>query len=193
MADLSYTQMYTRLNTWLRDGDDFTFSQVEKNEALGLAIDDPLVYVNDRDTSLSVTDNVTFSYQLPSGWTNVNNIAIDVYGDGSDKNIDRSAWWVTNGVLYFQRNYVISFPVGHSIILYGRHKLSNFDIIPNFLQEYVLCMAAANTIAYLRAGKTNRFLRNDVTMGEMLSSGQVYQARAAQLKRSLHSRTSERI
>jgi hypothetical protein len=184
--------MYARLNIWLKDSDDFTFTPAEKQESLNTAIDDPHVYINTRDTSLTVIVS-TPSYPLPSGWTGLHNVAVDFYGDGTDINLDRSSWKLVDGNIYFRRDKVLNLPVGKSLILYGKKKLSSFDIIPNFLQEYVLNMAASNTLSLLRAAKTNRFIRNETTMGEMLQAGAQYQGRAQMLKRSLHPTTSERL
>ncbi len=190
MADQSFNQLYARMNTMLRDPDDFTFSQAEKQEALGRALDDPAVYKITRDTSTVIVASKA-SYPVPSGLEGVTEVGYEPWADGFYKPLDRGAWDEIDGTIYLTRSYM-GLPAGQKLWLTAAYKFSNADLIPTFLQEYVLNLGVANTIDILKEGKSNRFLRNDITMSELIAVGQGARSRANELRMSLRNRRAVR-
>lgn len=85
MATFTAAQLKTRLNTKLRDSADRTFSSSEKDEFYTTACEDEYVYKITKDTSLTVVAG-SFSYALPTGFTEVTDFGFDAngYGGGSD-------------------------------------------------------------------------------------------------------------
>lgn len=187
MAALSFTQMRTRQNRRLKDSNDITFTSSEKDEFLETAIADPYVFDIARDTTITTLAD-TASYDL-SGLdiTEVTDIGIDILGDGYPQPIARDGYDIIDGVLYLEgRNR--NLPVGKTLYITGKRKLTRSNSIPDFLQEYVLRLADINAYEELMASFVTRFLKNDVTMGDLQAAVRGLQIRVADLRKNLANR-----
>lgn len=190
MAEASFTQLRTRQDRRLRDTTDKTFSSSEKDEFLTTAIDDPYVFKIVKDTSLtSVTGQAT--YTVPDGISEVIEMAIDLYDNDFPEIIDRNGYEVVDGTIYFDRNYRYLLD-GKILYVTGKYKLTTSDLIPDYLQEYVLRLADINAYEELIASFTTRFLKNDVTMADLQGAIRGLQIRVADLRKNLANRREVR-
>lgn len=181
MADLSVSQMKTRLNTKLSDSLDKTFTSSEKDEFLTSAYNDANVFIIDRDTSLTTT--TARNYALPAGFTEPTDIYLDSASDGVGDRIDSSTYDVINGYIYMQN--VRTLPVGKTLILFGKNKLDTSDNLPESLQDYVLTLAQIEAYEFMKNKYSTRFLKNDVSMGELVTSLNQLEQKAADLRKNL--------
>ena len=78
--------------------------------------------------------------------------------------------------------------MGSTLILVGKRKLSTTDLIPDFLQEYVLRLADILAYEELMASFNTRFLKNDVTMSDLSQTIRAHQARITDLRKGLSNR-----
>lgn len=185
MAAQTITQVKARLNTKLSDSTDKTFTSAEKDEFLASAYNDASNFIIDRDTSLTVvTDQL--NYNLPTGFTDVTDIFVDFDSDGIGSRIPRNAYDIINGVIYFSN--ILSLGSGYTIILFGKNKLDTADNLPDFLQEYVLTLAQIEAYEFMKNKYATRFLKNDVSMGELISSLGQLEQKAATIRKNLSNR-----
>lgn len=185
MAALSLAQMLTRLNTKLSDSLDKTFTSSEKDEFLVSAYNDANVFIIDRDTSLTTIAGQT-NYTLPSGFTEPTDIYIDWSGDGVGTELDRSTYDVINGVIYFQN--IRTLASGKTLIIFGKNKLDTTDNLPDFLQDYVLTLAQIEAYEFMKNKYSTRFLKNDISMGELVTSLNQLEQKAQSLRKNLNNR-----
>lgn len=183
MAAQTYAQLRTRLNITLSDQADKTFSSGEKDEFMNRAINDPAVFKIARDNSLT-TDSTTLIYSLPDNTQEVTDVFVDILGDGVGALIDRDSYDVIDGSLYFQE---VHKPLinNKNIILFIKKKLTINDSIDDFLQEYVLILSEIEAYSFMKNKFSTRFLKNDVTMVELLNSISERKAHAQELRRQL--------
>ncbi len=183
MAALDSTEMLTRLNTRLSDSSDKTFTSSEKEEFLNAAYNDADVYIIDRDDTLStIADQRNYA----SPFEEPTDIFIDTAGDGVGNRLDRGTYDVINGTIYFQN--IRTLPSSTDLIVWGKSKLTTDDDVPDFLQEYVLTLAQIFAYEFMKNKYATRFLKNDVSMGELLSSLSQLEQRAGQLRKNLNNR-----
>lgn len=185
MAAQTYAQILARLNTKLSDSTDKTFTSSEKGEFLASAYNDASNFIIDRDTSLT-TSNGTQNYTLPTGFIEPTDIFIDTESDGVGYRVDRSHYDVVNGVIYFSN--IVSLPDSKTIIIFGKNKLDTSDTLPDFLQDYVLTLAQIEAYEFMKNKYATRFLKNDVSMGELISSLGQLEQKAAMLRKNLSNR-----
>ena len=183
MAAQTYAQLRTRLNITLSDQSDKTFSSGEKDEFMNRAVNDPAVFKIARDNSLT-TDSTTLIYALPDNTQEVTDVFVDILGDGVGALIDRDSYDVIDGSLYFQE---VHKPLinNKNIILFIKKKLTINDSIDDFLQEYVLVLSEIEAYSFMKNKFSTRFLKNDVTMAELLNSISERKVHAQELRRQL--------
>ncbi len=188
MAAQTYTEMRDRLNVMLSDTPDRTFSSSEKDEFMDSAWNDPLVFQIVRDTSLT-TGTEDPDYTLPATIDEVLDVMIDTNSNGFPERLDRSSYEVIGGVLYldFTQQYL---PSSKTLIIVGKQKLTTDDSLPEFLQEYVLHLASIYALEFLKNKFASRFLKNDVSMTEIIAAINTHRQRVAELRKSLANRRS---
>lgn len=183
MAALSLSQMLERLNTKLSDSNDKTFTSSEKGEFLTSAYNDPNVFYIDRDTSLTTSDT-SLIYALPANCQDVTDVFIDTLSDDIGTLVDRDSYSLINGSLYFDEIHRW-LPSGKTIILFYKHKVTTSDDLPDFLQEYVLTLAEIEAYSFMKNKFSTRFLKNDVSMAELINSLSERKQHAQELRRQL--------
>lgn len=188
MAAQTYTEMRDRLDTMLSDTADRTFSSSEKDEFMNSAWNDPLVFQIVRDTSLT-TGTEDPDYTLPATIDEVLDVMIDTNSNGFPERLDRSSYEVIGGVLYldFTQQYL---PSSKTLVVVGKQKLTTDDDLPEFLQEYVLHLASIYAFEFLKNKFASRFLKNDVSMTEIIAAINTHRQRVAELRKSLANRRS---
>lgn len=185
MAALSLAQMLTRLNTKLSDSTDKTFTSSEKTEFLTSAYNDAEVFIIDRDTSLTTVSGQR-NYNVPTGFSEITDIFIDIDTDGVGYPVARDTYDVINGVIYFQN--VRTLPSDKTLIIFGKNKLDTSDNLPDLLQDYVLTLAQIEAYEFMKNKYSTRFLKNDVSMGELVTSLGQLEQKAASLRKNLNNR-----
>lgn len=185
MAALTFAQMTTRLNTKLSDSTDKTFSSSEKNEFLTSAYDDPEVYYIGRDTSLTTVADQN-AYTVPSGFGEITDIFFDTLDDGVGNRVERNSYDIVDGTIYFHN--IRSMPTGYNIIIFGKKDVAITDTMPESLQTYVLTLAQLEAYEFMKNKYATRFLKNDVSMGELLSAIGQLEQKAGSLRKNLANR-----
>jgi len=185
MAAQTYAQLLTRLNTLLSDSTDKTFTSTEKGEFLTNAFNDPSVYSVQRDVSLTTVAN-QYNYTVPTGYSDITDIFIDIDADGIGTKVARNTYDIINGVIYFSN--IRTLPASKTIILFGKKKLTTSDNIPDMLQEYVLVLAQIEAYRFMKNKYATRFLKNDVSMSELIASLTDLERKAESLRKNLLNR-----
>lgn len=184
MAALTATQLKTKLNTRLRDSDDRTFDDAEKVEAIEQAILDPYVVEIVRTTAATTAN--TASYARPAGIDKVAWINIDMQGDGFEEPIDQGAWEEVGGNIIFDRTYK-GIPAGKTLLIYGEKKLTTSDTFKDNLQPYILELAHIWCLELLKSELATRFLKNDMTMSDLINLINTRERRVIDLRKNLYS------
>lgn len=180
---MDYNALYDELNIILGDNDDFTFTPEEKQRALTQAI-------NDRYVVKTATGSFTYSttsraYALPSGVTTVRNLQYSTTADWP-RTLPGDAYEVIDGTIYMDYDYRYDIPDGATITVIGNAKLDDTDTISaTNLQEYILTLAHYNTLSLLGTKKTNRFIKNDTNMSEIIALRRELQQNILQQRQSL--------
>lgn len=183
MAALSFSQMKTRGKVKLRDTANVTLTDSEHAENLKSALYDPYVYIIDRDDNTTTVANQA-NYDVPDGMTEVTDILIDLYDNGYPVRVERQGYDIINGVIYFDLRHQ-SIPDGKTMIIIGKVKLDENSLIPDFLQEYVFQLYMIETFEMIKTSLTTRFVKNDITMSEIVASIGTHKSRAAELRGQL--------
>lgn len=177
----TFAQIYTDLNIALRDTADRTFTQAEKEAVLTRVITtDPWVRGAVRDASTLVVANQV-SYALPSGMVSVATVLYDYYGDGYGTPLSSQNFEVIDGNLVFSRA-VKNLVEGKALILRGIKRYTIADSIPDLQSEYVLHVATARLFELLLSDKTNFFLINELSMGEVVAAIRFHMTEAERIK-----------
>lgn len=166
---MDFASALTTLNLRLGDTDNFTFTPEEKQQALTEAFNDQYVVVGGWDTSLTFTTG-TYQYVLPTGVSSVRDIYIkrDNSQDYPEK-IDSSLWEVTGGNIQFKPGADV-IPQGYTLYLSKNNKYTTADTITETrLKEYILKLAQYNCLSMLGNKRAFRFLKNDTSMGELIT------------------------
>lgn len=189
MVTVTPAEILARFNTRMRDTADRTFTSSEKDEFYASALDDQYTSTVTRDTSLSTVANQA-SYNLPTGFTdNVTEFGYDVNGDGFPYFLDRTSFDVMGGVLTLDREHR-GLPSGKTIHLIGMKKLTASDSVPDYLVPYIIELMSIEAFETLKSGLTTRFLKNDITMSEIIASLNTHRQRAAELRSTLQNKRS---
>lgn len=189
MATVTASSIMDRFNRRMKDSEDTTFTSSEKDEFYAAALDDPYCTKLSRDTSLTITANQAV-YTLPTGFVgNLTDIGYDVNDYGYTHYLDRQAFEVIDGNLIFHYSYR-QLPGGKTLHLIGEKKLGTTDDVPEYLVPYVLELMTIEAFEFLKSNLTTRFLRNDITMGEIVTAIGTHERRAEKLRGNLANKRS---
>lgn len=183
MAATDITGLATRLRTWLRDSTKVTFTDAEITEALTYAIDDEDAYIIDEDSSLTTLAN-TENYAVPGTFQVVTDLLVDYADDGFPSPLDSSAWDVINGKIHIRRVYK-GIPAGHKLYVRGKSKLDTTSTFPEYLQNFILTRAKIFCLRYIQSSLSTRFVKNDITMTEVLNQLAYEEREAERLRNNL--------
>lgn len=171
MAAQSFADLKTTLNLRIGDTDDFTFTDVEKSQALTEAFNDPLVTKPIWDSTLAFVYG-TYQYTKPTGVDVVQDIYTRAPGDtiSEPKQIDSKLWEVVDGNIQFKNeadNYIAE---GCTLFIKGKTKYTVDDSIAETnVQEYILNLAVFNLLGMLGHKKVFKFLKNDTSVSEAIA------------------------
>jgi hypothetical protein len=173
---MDFATSLTTLDTILGDSDNVTFSVAEKTRAMTRAWNDSFVVTEVWDTSLTYAQG-TYQVALPATLTTLKDIYISASGSVQPMPdpISNDLWEIVNGNIQFNQKADNTIPNGYVLYLKGNKKTTVSDTItPVNMQEYVLALAGYNTLTLLGHKKANLFVKNDVTMGELLGLRQQF-------------------
>lgn len=168
---MEFSDSLDELNITLGDSGDVTFTPEEKERALTKAWNDAFVVVTVWDTSLIFSHSI-YQYDVPEGLTTIKDIYISRSNSAVDfpDKVAGNLWEVVDGIIQFKNNATYYIPDGFTLYLKGSNKLTVDDTIDDVnLQEYVVATAGVNTLTALGFKKANLFLKNDLTMGELIT------------------------
>lgn len=166
---MDFATALTTLNTILGDSSDVTFTSAEKTRALTRAWNDQYVTTIVWDDSLTYTQG-TYQYGLDS-MTTLKDIYLSTTGTSKPMPdpIEGSLWEVVAGNIQFSSKADTLIPTGYILYLKGNYKLTVSDTLDDVnMQEYVLSLAGVNTLTLLGYKKANLFVKNDLTMSELI-------------------------
>lgn len=168
---MDFNTAKAQLNTILGDSGNITFTDAEKTRALTKAWNDSFVVNTVWDSSLSYAQG-TYQYTLPTTLTTVKDIYLSPVGESNPfpEPISNDLWDLVAGNIQFSLSADSIINNGATLYLKGNYKLTTNDTLGTVgLQEYVLSLAGYNTLTMLSHKKANLFVKNDITMGELLS------------------------
>lgn len=166
---MDYAAFTTALDTTLGDSGNVTFTTGEKTRALDKAFNDDYVYTTGWDASIPFVAT-TYRYALPASI----DVVQDVYYRPSTSEfpapISSDCWEIVDGQLSLTPLAKRYFVAGDTIFLRGKNKIIKTDTVSGAgLQEYILALAGYNTLTLLTYKKANLFLKNDTTVGELIT------------------------
>jgi hypothetical protein len=187
---MTFAEGLDELNILLGDTDDFTFTPEEKTRALTEAWRDR--YVVQPASNTSTYDSTVRAYTF-SGVGIIRELQYNTT-DNWPRSLPGDAWELIDGTVYIDYDYRFTIPQGSTLTAIGKTKLDTTDDINDAntnLIEYVFTLAHYNTLKLLGAKKTNRFIKNDTNMNEIIALRRDLQT-DIQLKRQALARNFER-
>lgn len=164
---MTYAEAQDELNILLGDSDDFTFTPEEKQRALTDAWRDRYLVTKATDSS-NTFSNLTQTYTI-TGLTTVTDVQYNTSSNWPES-LPSDAYSYNAGTLTIDKDYRYIIPEGSTLTVKGNYKLTISDSITNEQQiEYTLALAHYNTLKLLGAKKTNRFIKNDTNMNEIIA------------------------
>jgi len=185
---VNFDQTLAQVNITLSDTNNVTFSPEEKTRATQKAWNDSSVVEEYWDSSLTF-DRTISDYTKPSGVDNI--LDIYIYPDNTNitnpQKIAQDLWEDFGGYIRF-KNYAAQYiEDGYSLYIKSWKKL-DYDadsITGKNLQEYVIALASWETLGMLGYKKANLFLKNDTSMGELVTLRRELQREVVRLRSSL--------
>jgi hypothetical protein len=113
----------------------------------------------------------TYQYTLPNTLTTVKDIYISPTGSTQPfpEPIDSDLYELVDGKIQFSQQADSIIPNGYTLYIKGNYKLETTDTLDTVnLQEYVIALAGVNTLTLLTFKKANLFVKNDVSMSELI-------------------------
>lgn len=181
---MTFAEGLSELDILLGDSDDFTFTPEEKTRALTEAWRDR--YVVTPASATQTYSNTTRAYTF-SGLTAIRELQYST-ADAWERPLSSDMWELIDGIVYIDYDHRYSIPDGATLTAIGRLKLDTGNDIPDTdtnLIEYVLVLAHYNTLKLLGAKKTNRFIKNDTNMNEIIALRRDLQLDIQQKRQSL--------
>lgn len=167
---MDYAQTLEELNITLNDTDSVTFTPEQKERALQKAWNDSYVVETVYDSTTIFATN-TWNYPIPTTLTTVKDIFMPRSSLDAPETISSEAYDVSGGNIRLNAYGRRIFTNGDTLTIKGNKKLDyESDTLDTpALQEYVIALAGYNTLTLLTFQKANLFLKNDTTMGELIT------------------------
>lgn len=179
--------MLARLNIHIQDQDNFSFDPTVKQEAYDTVVNnDPYVFIPDIEKSFSTSSTVN-SFELDDTIEDVFEVRADYNANGYPTRLGSEMWEYlpgAPGILYLLPG-MLHYAAGKALWIYVKRKLQSTDIMPSYLQGYILELAAAQLIDYNIKNKVFRFLHNDTTLAELQAAKRETMANAMLLRKTL--------
>lgn len=175
--------LIARLNTELRDTGDKTFTAAEKLEILHNACENEWVF-DVQEVQVPITGSRT--YNMDTHIKGIYDLQLDYDADGwPETDIEREGWDFFNNKLIILPKYK-NLPTSGILFATVAWKYRYDDtVIPDNLQNYILDLSIIEAVSVLQNGFVNRFLKNDVTMGDLVNRAATAKQQAQALRTSL--------
>lgn len=185
---MDFDTTLAQANIRIGDTGNVTFSVEEKTLAMQQAWDDSSVVEEYWDDSITFDQSIS-EYTKPSGVDNILDLYIkpDNSNDTNQQKIDQNLWEDFGGSIRFKNNANLSIPDGYTIYIKTYKKL-DYDsdtITGRKLQRFVIALGSWNTLEMLGYKKANLFLKNDTSMGELITLRRELQREVTRLRSSL--------
>jgi hypothetical protein len=165
---MTYTEALSELDILLGDTDNFTFTVEEKQRAMQEAWRDRFVVTKVSDAT-NTYSNLTRSYTI-TGLSTVREVRYNITNQWPETLPSDSYELVGTTTLNIEKDYRYVIPEGATLTVNGNYKPTTTDDITNEqMIEYVLVVAHYSTLKLLGAKKTNRFIKNDTNMNEIIA------------------------
>lgn len=185
---MDYDDTYEQLNILLDDTEDVTFTPEQKNRALTKAWNDSYVIQPIYDDTFTFTAG-TYNYPIPNTMTTITDIFISPSNSTSDAptTIGSDAYEISDGLIRFRNSGSYYTSSGYNFTVKGNYKLDPLTDTLNSvgLQEYVIALAGYNTVTALLYKKANLFLKNDVTLAELVTLRRELESEVTRLRGKL--------
>lgn len=163
---MTYSEGQDELNILLGDDGNFTFTPEEKQRALTDAWRDRFVIGTATDTDTYTSTTRTYAV---TGVTSIKEVQYNISTTWPET-LPSDAWEYDGTTLYITKDYRHVIPEGATLTIKGKKKLTITDEITDELMiEYTLALAHYNSLKLLGAKKTNRFIKNDTNMNEIIA------------------------
>lgn len=179
--------LLVKLNTRLRDTDNFAFTSDEKTEALTEAMNDESAVTPVWDSSLTFAFS-TYQYARPA----TIDVIQDIYirrGNSTDNDpekIPSEFWEVVGSNIQFKFDANGYIPDGFTLYLKGYKKYTSASTITETnVQEYVLNLAQLICLNMFGTIKAIRFVNNDTSMSEIIAQKRELERKVSQYKQRL--------
>ncbi len=170
---MTFAQSLTQLNLLISNTTGFTFTTDETNQILTDAWNDdyavnPLVW----DESLTFDGHTpNFTYALPATLSTVSEIYVTRSTNDFPVAIDRKLFRLVGSNIKFFDGALQVIPDGYTLRIKGRYKVTISDTITdNTLMQYIVALAAYNALRYLLFKKSMQFLKNDISVAEIVAT-----------------------
>jgi hypothetical protein len=182
---VDFADSLEQLEITIGDSASVTFTPEEKERALQKAWNDGFVVNTVRDDTLTWATDI-WTYAVPIAVDTVKGIYIQ-RSNYADDPIDSDLYEVTDGDIIFRQEAANYFIPGDTIVVKGNYKL-DYDtdtLDTENLQEYVIASAGYHTLTLLTFKKANLFLKNDVSMSELITLRRELDAERKELRGKL--------
>lgn len=182
---LSLNDATTQLKLLTSQEGNFTFSDDELTQALTTAWNDNFVSVVVWDDTTSFTLG-TWQYPIPSGVDVVSDLYYTRTTTDSPERLDTSLYEIVNGNIQFTPKASRWLMSTMTIYIKGRTELTTDDDLPTTqLINYVLYTAATILLEQLMLKQAFVFLRNDISMNDIVRALGTIQSAALRYKQAL--------
>lgn len=157
------------MNIQIGDTANITFTPEEKVRAMTKAWNDPYVVDNVWNTA-GTFDSSNYQTALPAGVTTVRGIGVRSSASEFPDPIDSDYYDVVGSNIQWSANARYGLTNGTALYILGTSKLTIDDTLDTVdLQEYVIALGSVNTLTTLGYAKANLFLKNDLSMAELIT------------------------
>lgn len=186
---MDYADTLEQLNITLGDTEDVTFTPEEKARALQKAWNDSYVVERVVDSTSTFTLG-TRRQAIPATMTTVTGISLSPSNNLTadfPSYVDSDLYDVIDGYIVWKNLANNIIPTGYTLYLVGYKKLDYLtDTLTNpNMQEYVIALAGYNTLTLLGYKKANLFLKNDLTVSELIALRRELKQEAMELRGKL--------
>lgn len=165
---MTYAEALSELDILLGDTDNFTFTPEEKQRSITDAWRDRFVVTKVSDAT-NTYSNLTRTYTI-TGLSTIREVRYNISGQWPETLPSEAYELVGTTTLNIEKDFRYMIPEGSTLTVNGNYKPTIADDITNEqMIEYVLALAHYNTLKLLGAKKTNRFIKNDTNMNEIIA------------------------
>jgi hypothetical protein len=169
------------------DTDNFAMTAVAKDSLMKRTINGDSVIHQVVIVPITIIDDV-YTYPLDDSYDYVYEMNL-IFPNGPTYPLDRNNWEFLHGNIIIKKKMVS----GTVLSVRARQKLYDYDVFDEFLTEYIIHMFIVKMLETLASRKTGRFLRNNTTMAELMTTIGEHKTEAMRMKKKLPNRHDVRL